>query len=555
MADDIPATKKLSHDPAVEGFSHHADDIASDREPYGPPGLRGLAANPFVVLCAACSTLGGLLFGYDQGVVSVILVMDQFLTEFPRIDEGNPGSGFAKGLLTAMIELGALIGAFNQGWIADKISRRYSILVAVAIFTLGSVLQTAAYGYPMLTVARLIGGVGIGMLSMVAPLYISEISPPECRGTLLVLEEWCIVLGIVIAFWITYGTQYMVGEWAWRLPFLLQLIPGFVLAAGVYALPFSPRWLASKGRDEEALDSLCRLRSLPASDRRIRQELMDIQAEVRFHQQINRENHPEFQSGGTKNAILQELSSWADCFRKGCWRRTHIGIGLGFFQQFIGINALIYYSPTLFATMGLDKSMQLIMSGVLNIVQLVGVTTSIWTMDVVGRRKLLLGGAVLMAISHVIIAALVGIYSVDWPSHKAQGWTSVAFLLFYMLAFGATWGPIPWAMPSEIFPSSLRAKGVALSTCSNWLNNFIIGLITPPLVQDTGYGAYVFFAVFCLLAGIWTYFFVPETKGRTLEQMDHVFKDNSSEEEKAKRRVIEAELIRAQYENVHQEFA
>ncbi|CAI7584624.1 unnamed protein product [Penicillium discolor] len=555
MADDIPATKKLSNDPTVEGFSHHADDISSDREPYGPPGLRGLAANPFVVLCAACSTLGGLLFGYDQGVVSVILVMDQFLTEFPRIDEGNPGSGFAKGLLTAMIELGALIGAFNQGWIADKISRRYSILVAVAIFTLGSVLQTAAYGYPMLTVARLIGGVGIGMLSMVAPLYISEISPPECRGTLLVLEEWCIVLGIVIAFWITYGTQYMVGEWAWRLPFLLQLIPGFVLAAGVYALPFSPRWLASKGRDEEALDSLCRLRSLPASDRRIRQELMDIQAEVRFHQQINRENHPDLQGGDTKSSILQELSSWADCFRKGCWRRTHIGIGLGFFQQFIGINALIYYSPTLFATMGLDKSMQLIMSGVLNIVQLVGVTTSIWTMDVVGRRKLLLGGAALMAISHIIIAALVGIYSVDWPSHKAEGWTSVAFLLFYMLAFGATWGPIPWAMPSEIFPSSLRAKGVALSTCSNWLNNFIIGLITPPLVQDTGYGAYVFFAVFCLLAGIWTYFFVPETKGRTLEQMDHVFKDNSSEEEKAKRRVIEAELIRAQYENVHQEFA
>ncbi|CAI7595473.1 hypothetical protein PCG10_004153 [Penicillium crustosum] len=555
MADDIPATKKLSHDPTVEGFSHHADDISSDREPYGPPGLRGLAANPFVVLCAACSTLGGLLFGYDQGVVSVILVMDQFLTEFPRIDEGNPGSGFAKGLLTAMIELGALIGAFNQGWIADKISRRYSILVAVAIFTLGSVLQTAAYGYPMLTVARLIGGIGIGMLSMVAPLYISEISPPECRGTLLVLEEWCIVLGIVIAFWITYGTQYMVGEWAWRLPFLLQLIPGFVLAAGVYALPFSPRWLASKGRDEEALDSLCRLRSLPASDRRIRQELMDIQAEVRFHQQINRENHPNLQGGDIKSSILQELSSWADCFKKGCWRRTHIGIGLGFFQQFIGINALIYYSPTLFATMGLDRSMQLIMSGVLNVVQLVGVTTSIWTMDVVGRRKLLLGGAALMAISHIIIAALVGIYSVDWPSHKAEGWTSVAFLLFYMLAFGATWGPIPWAMPSEIFPSSLRAKGVALSTCSNWLNNFIIGLITPPLVQDTGYGAYIFFAVFCLLAGVWTYFFVPETKGRTLEQMDHVFKDNSSEEEKAKRRVIEAELIRAQYENVHQEFA
>ncbi|KAJ5476066.1 General substrate transporter [Penicillium sp. IBT 31633x] len=555
MADDIPVAKDLSHDPVVEGFSHHADNIASDREPYGPPGLRGLVASPFVLLCAACSTLGGLLFGYDQGVVSVILVMDQFLAEFPRIEESNPGSGFAKGLLTAMIELGALIGALNQGWIADKISRRYSILVAVAIFTLGSVLQTASYGYPMLTVARLIGGVGIGMLSMVAPLYISEISPPECRGTLLVLEEWCIVLGIVIAFWITYGTQYMAGEWAWRLPFLLQMIPGFVLAAGVYILPFSPRWLASKGRDEEALESLCRLRALPASDRRIRQELMDIQAEVRFHQQMNKEKHPDLQGPGVKNSILQELSSWADCFRKGCWRRTHIGMGLGFFQQFIGINALIYYSPTLFATMGLDSSMQLIMSGVLNVVQLVGVTTSIWTMDVVGRRKLLLVGAVLMALSHIIIAALVGIFSVDWPSHKAEGWTSVAFLLFYMLAFGASWGPIPWAMPSEIFPSSLRAKGVALSTCSNWLNNFIIGLITPPLVQDTGYGAYIFFAVFCVFAALWTFFFVPETKGRTLEQMDHVFKDNSSEEEKAKRHAIETELINAQYETAHREFA
>lgn len=175
MTDKPDLAKQFSPEGApVEGFSHHAEDITADREPYGPPGLRGLMANPFVLMCAACSTLGGLIFGYDQGVVSVILVMDQFLEEFPRI--GGSGAGFWKGLLTAMIQLGALLGAFNQGWIADRISRRYSILVAVAIFTVGSILQTAAVGYAMLTVARLIGGVGIGMLSMVAPLYISEIS-------------------------------------------------------------------------------------------------------------------------------------------------------------------------------------------------------------------------------------------------------------------------------------------------------------------------------------------------------------------------------------------
>jgi MFS family permease len=143
-------------------------------------------------------------------------------------------------------------------------------------------------------------------------------------------------------------------------------------------------------------------------------------------------------------------------------------------SRFVGINALIYYSPTLFEIMGLDFSMQLIMSGVLNIMQLVGVASSLWSMDRFGRRPLLLIGSALMFCSHLIISVLVGMYSDDWPSHRPQGWASVAMLLFYMVAFGASWGPVPWAMPSEVFPSSLRAKGVALSTCSNWLNNFIM---------------------------------------------------------------------------------
>lgn len=158
----------------LQGTSQHAEDMTADREPYGSPGLQGLLQNPFVLLCAACSALGGLVFGYDQGVVSVTLVMSQFLDVFPRIS--GSGSGFWKGLLTAMLELGALIGAINQGWIADKISRRYSILVAVGVFTVGSILQTAAVEYGMLTFARFLGGVGVGMLSMVAPVYIAEIS-------------------------------------------------------------------------------------------------------------------------------------------------------------------------------------------------------------------------------------------------------------------------------------------------------------------------------------------------------------------------------------------
>lgn len=193
--------------------------------------------------------------------------------------------------------------------------------------------------------------------------------------------------------------------------------------------------------------------------------------------------------------------------------------------------------------MGLDYELQLDMSGVLNICQLVACIWSLWGMDRFGRRPLLLGGTACMAASHLIIAVLMGKFEHSWPTHKPEAWGCVAMLLFFMVAYGSTWGPIPWAMPSEIFPGSLRAKGVAFATMSNWLNNFIIGLITPPLIQNTGYGTYVFFCAFSILAAVWVWVFVPETNGRTLEEMDHVFRDNTGEAEQARRSRIEASIV------------
>lgn len=149
------------------------------------------------------------------------------------------------------------------------------------------------------------------------------------------LEEFSIVTGIVIAFWITYGTYYMAGEWAWRLPFLLQLIPGFVLGIGILFLPFSPRWLASKGRDEEALLNLAKLRQLPPTDRRVQLEWFDIRAEVALHKEISAERHPKLQDGSKASRFKLELASWMDCFKRGCYRRTHVGVGIMFFQQFV----------------------------------------------------------------------------------------------------------------------------------------------------------------------------------------------------------------------------
>ncbi|QIX00465.1 hypothetical protein AMS68_005982 [Peltaster fructicola] len=485
---------------------------------YCQPGIKGLFSSRYVVYCALFAALGGLLFGYDQGVISVILVEPQFLQRFWEVADNAPGAGFYKGLLTAMIEFGALFGAFNQGWIADWISRKYSIMLAAGIFIAGSILQTSAISYSTLVFARFVGGIGIGMLSMVTPLYISEISPPEIRGSLLVLEELSIVTGIVIAFWITYGTRHIDSEWAWRLPFALQILPGLMLAIGISYLPFSPRWLMAQDRDQDASRSLCQLRQLPETDARIIRELEAIKTEIVLYRSINAEQSPEMKH---KGVLQRELTSWADLFRQGCWHRTRIGIGIMFFQQFVGINALIYYAPSMLKILGLSYDTRLIMSGIINMAQLLGVVTSIWTMDHIGRRPLLLSGSLVMFVCHLVIATLVGRFSHDW--NGIAGWTCVALLLFYMFAFGATWGPVPWCLSSELFTQHLRARGVAISACSNWLNNGIIATITPGLVENTGYGAYVFFACFCLLSLVWTYYLVPETAGKSLEEINQVF--------------------------------
>ncbi|KAH8648491.1 general substrate transporter [Xylariales sp. PMI_506] len=547
----VPITEHVEDGPNATpaGVSAKGNEYPDwgEREPYGKSGFSGIFTNKYVTICAAFSTLGGALFGYDQGVMAITLVMDQFKSSFPEVQDTAPGAGFQKGLLTAMIELGAFLGAMNQGWIADKLSRKWSIMVAVVIFLLGSAIQTGSMSYSMLIGGRFVGGIGVGMLAMVAPLYISEIAPPEIRGTLLVLQELSIVTAIVVAFYTTYGTRNIPSNWSWRLPFLIQIT--LLLGAGIPFLPYSPRWLASKGRDNEALQVLAKLRGFPATDDRVLREWIEIRSEDMYRKEKARELHPQLHTGGKLNSIKLHIVEYADCFRKGALKRTRVGVGLMFFQQFGGINALIYYSPTLFEKMGLDTQMQLDMSGVLNICQMLACLWSLWGMDRFGRRPLLIGGAACMVVSHLIIAVLVNRFQSSWESHAAAAWTSVAFLFFYMLTYGATWGPIPWAMPAEIFPSSLRAKGVAFSTMSNWFNNFIIGLITPPLIQNTGYGTYIFFCIFSVIALVWVWFEVPETNGRTLEQMDEVFHDHTAEKEIARRNVIEAQLMAEVYPN------
>lgn len=229
--------------------------------------------------------------------------------------------------MTGMLEFGAFIGCLFLPYLADKISRKWALTIATFFFCVGAIIQTAAHNYGTLVAGRTIGGVGVGTLAMGAPLYISEIAPPNLRGSLLVLESISIVIGAIIAYWITFATRHMDGEWAFRLPFALQMAPALMVGLGIHFFPFSPRWLAMVGRDEDSLGSLTKLRRVPPTDERVQAEWKGILSEVRFQQAMLAREHP------SSNAFTAELKQWADLFKPRYLKRTTIALGIPFFQQ------------------------------------------------------------------------------------------------------------------------------------------------------------------------------------------------------------------------------
>lgn len=339
------------------------------------------------------------------------------------------------------------------------------------------------------------------------------------------LESICIVGGIVISFYITYATRHLEGELAFRLPFGLQMICSTILGIGINFYPFSPRWLALVGRPQDALRSLERLRRLPASDPRVRREHQNIMFETELQQALQAKKHP-----GVRGLKL-EMHAWLDLFRgKPMLRRTAIAVGIAVFQQFAGINAFIYYAPTLFQELGQSPDMALTMAGIFNVLHLVAMMVCFVLIDHVGRRPLAIYGALGAGITWSMMAVLTGVYSHDWTSNPAAGWGAVAMAFLFVIVFGISYSQLAWTLPSEVYTNTTRSRGAALAAATLWLCNFIVGVSTPPMIENLGFGTYVFFGAFCYLSTIWAYLYVPETKGKTLEEMDAVFGDNAAAE-------------------------
>ncbi|KAL1875610.1 hypothetical protein Plec18167_005546 [Paecilomyces lecythidis] len=294
---------------------------------YGNGGVRGLLGSPYILGAAWLASLGGFSFGYDQGVISLILTMKQFHAQFPETAPDAPHYGFDVGFMTGMLELGAFIGCLFFPYLADRISRKWGLSVATVIFCLGAIIQTAADNYDTLVAGRFIGGIGVGTLAMGAPLYISEIAPPNLRGSLLVLEAISIVIGAIVAYWVTYGTRDITGDWAFRLPFTLQMVPAMAVGSMIHLFPYSPRWLAMRNRSQESLQALATLRRRPATDETVSLEWKGIVTEVRFQKELVKSQY------GDSGAVMTELKQWIAIFRPKYLRRTMVATAIPFFQQ------------------------------------------------------------------------------------------------------------------------------------------------------------------------------------------------------------------------------
>lgn len=433
----------------------------------------------YVYLVAAFSALGGLLFGYDTGVISgAILFVKQEFALTPIFE----------GLVVSAVLLGALIGAAFAGSLTDKFGRRRVLIFAASIFALGAIATAWAPTVNWLIIDRVIVGIAIGVASLVAPLYISEASPPDARGALVNLNQLAITVGIVVSYLVDYA---FAGTDGWRSMFGIAAIPGLVLGTGMLFLPESPRWLISHGRTDEARRVLKRIRSSG-----------DVEAEIE-----QTETSFSLQRGG-RSQLLSPLVKPA----------LIVGVGLAAFQQVTGINTVIYYAPTIFQLAGFKAASTAILAtvgvGSVN----VGMTVvAIRLIDRVGRRPLLLSGLMGMIVS-------LGLLGLDFllPSRSGLlGLIAVGSLTIYVASFAIGLGAVFWLLISEIYPLKIRGKAMSIATEVNWGSNLVVALTFLALIQLLGpSGTFWFYGLLSIGAWLFAYLLVPETKGRSLEEIE-----------------------------------
>ncbi|TBU22400.1 general substrate transporter [Dichomitus squalens] len=451
-------------------------------------------------LCGLFAALGSVTFGYDLGIIASVLPSEDFLET-----TGHPDAT-AQGLIVGCLLLGAFASNVYVGSLADTIGRRASILAGCVVFLLGGSIQAGAQNIHYMYGGRFLAGMGIGMLAMLAPLYQAEIAHPSIRGRLTTLQQFMLGIGALIASFIGYGSYHGLGGQAqWRLPLAIQLTPAIPLAFFILLLPESPRYLAMKGRDEEALRVLARLHAHgDVHDPFVVSEHKEILAQVKIEQQETRD-------------------AWSQLFgSKSNFRRLLLGVAIQFSIQMTGVSVIQYYSPLIFQSIGIDTSTTLGLQAGNSVIALIGEALCIWYIDRLGRRGPFIWGNALSGFTFVIGTIIIAIFPASTNNHNASR-AFVAMTWLFNLVFSSCLGPLSWAIPVEMFNSATRAKATAMTSSAAWISNFMIAQVSPPAFGSVGWKYYIVFAICGFSNALFFWAFLPETRGIPLEELDAYF--------------------------------
>lgn len=482
-------------------------------------------------LICAFASFGGIFFGYDSGYINGVTGSKVFIHTVEGPD-ATALAGSRQSLIVSILSAGTFFGALIAGDLAEIIGRKWTVISGCGIYIVGVILQTASHGWGLLVAGRLIAGIGVGFESAIVILYMSEICPKKVRGALVAGYQFCITIGLLLAACVTYATENRNDTGSYRIPIAIQFAWGLILGGGLMLLPDSPRYFVKRGRVEKARASLCRLRGQPADSEYIEAELAEIIANEEYERSV-------IPAGGW-------FQGWANCFRGSVFksnsnlRKTILGTSLQMMQQWTGVNFIFYYSTPFLQSTGAISNTFLI-SLIFTLVNVCSTPISFYTVEKLGRRPLLVWGALGMLICQFLVA-IIGVtvgfnhthmnaagdaVANNVPAVNAQ----IAFIAIFIFFFASTWGPGAWIVIGEIFPLPIRSRGVALSTSSNWLWNTIIAVITPYMVnQDEGnLRSSVFFVWggLCTCAFVYAYFLIPETKGLSLEQVDKMMEETT----------------------------
>ncbi|ANB11610.1 glucose-inactivated glycerol proton symporter STL1 [Sugiyamaella lignohabitans] len=456
----------------------------------------GLTGKPLLYFTTVFVSLGVFLFGYEQGVMSSVIVSVYFKDFFDQPTRAEIGT------MIAILEIGALISSLIVGRVGDIIGRRKTIFYGALIFVIGGCFQAFCPSMSILVIGRFISGIGVGMLSTIVPVYQSEISPSHNRGKLACIEFTGNIVGYCSSVWVDYACSYIHSDMAWRLPLFLQCVMGTLLLLGSLIIAETPRWLLDNDYDDEGMVAIADLHGGgDIYNPQARQEFREIKEAVLLHR-------------------MEGERSYSDMWRK-YKKRVLIAMSSQAFAQLNGINVISYYAPLVFEQAGWVGRDAILMTGINGIVYIMSTIPPWYLSDRWGRRVILISGAIAMAISLSTISYFMYVQVSYTPTMV------VIFVVIYNAFFGYSWGPIPWLYPPEIMPLSVRAKGASLSTASNWAFNWLVGQMTPILQEKIQWRLYLMHAFFCICSFVTVYFVYPETMGVQLEDMDSLFGDKS----------------------------